>query len=244
MRRMRNIRALLSFGALAVGLGVALPADAHFVLVAPDNWMSQDSLGLPEKAPPCGDEGGGTATNLVTAYRQGDSVTVTIDEKVFHPGHYRIALAVGDRSTLPPEPVVTPDSTSDCGSVPVQDPPVFPVLADNVFPHTTAFSAPMTTTIKLPDNVTCTKCTLQVIEFMSDHALNVPGGCFYHHCADISISPAADAGSSMTTDAGLDAGAPTTPKKSGCSLGDGAPVSTAVVLACLALFVLARRRSA
>ena len=27
-----------------------------------------------------------------------------------------------------------------------------------------------------------------LIEFMSDHPLNNPGGCFYHHCADISIS--------------------------------------------------------
>jgi MYXO-CTERM domain-containing protein len=30
---------------------------------------------------------------------------------------------------------------------------------------------------------------LQVAQFMSDHALNNPGGCFYHHCATISILP-------------------------------------------------------
>ena len=67
---------------------------------------------------------------------------------------------------------------------------MFPVLADGVFVHTTAFSAPQTTTVTLPTTLTCTKCTLQVIEFMSDHPLNVPGGCFYHHCADISIGVA------------------------------------------------------
>ncbi len=33
----------------AVGVFGAARAHAHFVLVAPDSWMSQDALGLPEK---------------------------------------------------------------------------------------------------------------------------------------------------------------------------------------------------
>jgi MYXO-CTERM domain-containing protein len=65
---------------------------------------------------------------------------------------------------------------------------VYPVLADNVFEHTSPFTAPQSVQIKLPEGVTCTHCVLQVIEFMADHGLNNPGGCFYHHCADISIS--------------------------------------------------------
>src|SRR5579863_4459105 len=137
--------------ALAVLLFVlaAAPARAHFALEAPACWMSQDNSGLPEKLGPCGDEGGGTATGIVTAFQTGQTITVTINEIIFHPGHYRIALAVDDRSQLPAEPTVTAADTP-CGSVPIQNPPVFPVLADGVFVHTQPFSSPQTIQIKLP----------------------------------------------------------------------------------------------
>jgi MYXO-CTERM domain-containing protein len=176
-------------GGVLVAVGILVlapsPANAHFILMEPASWMTQDSLGFPEKLGPCGDEEGGTPTGIVTAYHPGDTVTFTVSEVVFHPGHYRIALAT-DPSMLPPEPTVTADSTP-CGSVPVESPAVYPVLADGVFTHTAAFTAPQTVQVRLPTDVTCTNCTLQVIEFMSDHGLNVPGGCFYHHCANISI---------------------------------------------------------
>src|SRR5262249_52926683 len=106
-----------------------------------------------------------------------------IDEVVMHPGHYRVALAVNDRSELPPEPVVTPTAGDPCASVAIENPPIFPVLADNVLSHTQAFGAPKTFAVTLPANITCSKCTLQVLEFMSSHG----APCFYHHCADISI---------------------------------------------------------
>ena len=156
---------------------------AHFVLVTPDSWMSQDSLGLPEKVGPCGDEGGGTATGKVTAFHPGQTISVTINEVITHPGHYRVALAVNNRSELPAEPMVTPTASDPCASAAIQDPPPFPILADNVLPHTQAFPGPQTFAVTLPTNITCTKCTLQVLEFMSSHG----APCFYHHCADISI---------------------------------------------------------
>ena len=160
-------------------------AHAHFILIAPDSWMSQDSFGLPEKLGPCGDEGGGTPTAAVTAFRSGQAISVTINEVIYHPGHYRVALAVSDRSELPPEPTVTPKAGDPCGSAAIQNPPTFPILADNVLPHTQPFAGPQTFTVTLPTDVTCTKCTLQVLEFMSSH----PAPCFYHHCADLSIQP-------------------------------------------------------
>ena len=163
-------------------------AHAHFILIAPDSWMSQDSFGLPEKLGPCGDEGGGTPTAAVTAFRSGQAISVTINEVIDHPGHYRVALAVNDRSELPPEPTVTPKAGDPCGSAAIQNPPTFPILADNVLPHTGPFPGPQTFTVTLPTDVTCTKCTLQVLEFMSSH----PAPCFYHHCADISIQPVGD----------------------------------------------------
>src|SRR5688572_29262357 len=100
-------------------------AQAHFVLEAPPNWTSQDAQGNPQKQPPCG---GGSETGVVTPFEPGATVTITIDETIFHPGHYRVALAVMDRSELPPAPEVTPGD-SPCGSAAIQDPPVFPVLA-------------------------------------------------------------------------------------------------------------------
>jgi hypothetical protein len=184
--------------------GVLIPrvADAHFVLQSPPAWMSQTSLGLPEKLGPCGDEYDGTdastPTGTVTTVQEGSKITVTINEVIFHPGHYRISLAQ-DRKDLPAEPVVTAGDTP-CGTAPIQSPPVFPVLADGVFVHTTAFTTPQSIEITLPAGVTCTKCTLQVIEFMSQHPLNVPGGCFYHHCADLAIQASGDSGGPPATD--------------------------------------------
>jgi len=69
--------------------------------------MSQDASGLPEKLAPCGDEGGGTPTGTITAFQAGQTITVTVHEVVYHPGHYRIALSQNSRSELPAEPAVT-----------------------------------------------------------------------------------------------------------------------------------------
>ena len=161
-------------------------ARAHFILQSPAAVSEQGPLGDPQKAPPCGDDGSAVATGMVTSYKAGDVVTITIDETIFHPGHYRIALAINYISELPDDPPVTPNNT-DCGTAPIQDPPVFPVLADGVFLHTEPFNGPQTIDVTLPADVSCDNCTLQVIQFMSNHGLNNPGGCYYHHCANIAV---------------------------------------------------------
>jgi hypothetical protein len=176
----RTIAAAALLGAVA---GAPSPARAHFLLVAPDSWMSQGPYGDPQKVGPCGEEGGGTATGKVTTFRPGQTIEVTVDEKIFHPGHYRVALAVEDRSELPAEPAVTAVGSDPCGSVEIQDPPIFPILADELLPHTEPFNGPQTFAVELPGDVTCTRCTLQIIEYMAHHGRP----CFYHHCADISI---------------------------------------------------------
>jgi MYXO-CTERM domain-containing protein len=222
---------------LAAGGG----AQAHFELQQPASWMSQDNFGAPEKLGPCGDEGGGTPTNMVTAFQTGQTINITINEIIYHPGHYRVALAVNDRSELPAEPPVTAASTP-CGSVPVMSPPVFPVLADGVLEHSQPFSAPQTIQVKLPDGVTCSKCTLQVIEFMSDHGLNNPGGCFYHHCADLSIQS-----STVTVDGGGDGGGVGGggAQSGGCGCSTvSAPPSIAMAAMCVLLALLLLRRRA
>ncbi len=192
-RTRRRVLARMLLIALAALLGPA-GAEAHFILLTPASWMSQDSSGLPEKLGPCGNEGGGTATGTVTAFHPGDTVSVTINEVIFHPGHYRVALAVNDRSELPPEPKVTPKNGDPCGSAAIENPVTLPILADNLLPHTTPFTTAQTFMVTLPTDVTCTKCTLQVLEFMSSH----PAPCFYHHCADISIQAEAVSTTSTT----------------------------------------------
>lgn len=175
-----GLAALLGLGAFAA----SVTSEAHFTLDAPAATLEQDSLGNPQKAPPCG--GDGTATGDVTVYQSGQNITITINETIYHPGHYRVALALNDLSELPAEPPVTAGTTA-CGSVPIMDPPVFPVLADGVLLHSSPFGGPQSFEVTLPDGVTCENCTLQIIEFMSEHGLNNPGGCFYHHCANITI---------------------------------------------------------
>lgn len=181
--------ALLTSLAIAL-LAPAPPARAHFVLKSPTAWATQNALGDPQKSAPCGQADPGapaTATGVVTAFRPGETLTVVIDETVFHPGHYRVLLAT-NRSELPADPQVTAGDTP-CGSTVVDATPSYPLLVDGALKHTAPFSGPQSIAVTLPRDVTCQNCTLQVVEFMSDHGLNNPGGCFYHHCADISILP-------------------------------------------------------
>lgn len=178
-------------------------AHAHFVLVGPASWANQDALGSPQKSAPCGQADPGapaTPTGMITTYQSGDTLSVTIKETVFHPGHYRLAIAK-DQGSLPADPKVTAGATP-CGSAEIVASPTLPLLADGELVHTKAFTGNQTMQVKLPPGYTCVNCTLQVIEFMSNHGLNVPGGCFYHHCANVSIV-APDGGAS-----GTDASAP------------------------------------
>jgi hypothetical protein len=218
----------------------AAAADAHFVLKAPANWAMQDSLGGPQKMGPCGNEAPQTPTNTVTPYQPGQQVTIQLDETIFHPGHYRVALAA-TQGQLPPEPVVTPTAQDPCASAAVQDNPTLPILADNLLVHTAPFSGTQSFTVTLPTNPPCSDCVLQVLEFMSSHG----APCFYHHCANITIggAPGDDAGSS---DAGTSSPGATPPSDGGCSCsvpGRNAGRSAAARLAILfALAVAVRRR--
>ena len=178
----------------AVGVLAPVPAHAHFILDAPTNWMSQvPNDGSPQKLGPCGDEGGGTPTGVVTNVTPQPngtySVTIMWHDTVPHPGHYRIALAINSRSELPQEPMVTPSATDQCANAVIVNPPyTLPILADNINPHTsTAVQGAQMLTVTIPANVSCTHCTLQVLEFMSLHA----APCFYHHCADLSLGSVA-----------------------------------------------------
>lgn len=178
--------------ALAVPL-LALPAtaQAHFTLLAPPPASNSTNGGKGD--PPCGPTD--MPSNVVTPVMGGSKLTLSVSETVFHPGFYRIALSIKSRSELPIDNVVkdangmvlSPAGPGTSASAEYETNPVFPVLADNLWPHTTAVKM-FTAEVTLP-NVNCDKCTLQVIEFMAQHGSNGPkAGYFYHHCADLKIT--------------------------------------------------------
>jgi hypothetical protein len=182
------------FGAAAALLLAPAAAFAHFQLLAPASALVENQLGDPQKMAPCGGVTGnpGMPTNAVTTVRGGDTLHVKVAETVFHPGHYRIALAVKDRKELPADPKPT-TKTADNGmvmSVSAEISPVKPpILAENLFPHTDRQQTPIPweTDVKLP-NINCDQCTLQVIQFMEAHPLNKDGDFSYHHCATLKIT--------------------------------------------------------
>ena len=175
-------------------LAIAGPASAHFILMAPDAWVEVNVLGDPQKAAPCGtsDITKGTPTGKITEMRGGDPLHIKIKETIYHPGYYRVALSVLDRSELPADPVAT-TRESPRGPISVSakiDPaPKAPVLADGLFEHRVR-PQPGTfweTEVKLP-NINCDKCTVQILQFMEEHGLNKEGEFSYHHCADLKIT--------------------------------------------------------
>src|SRR5687768_4053621 len=141
--------------AVAAGAAVILTpavARAHFVLEAPPSWAVQDRQGQPQKTAPCGQADPQTAavpTGVVTPFHAGQTITVTINETTYHPGHYRVALSATGQGGLPADPTPTPPGT--CESLAIQDPAVFPVLADGVLQHADSLDGPQSFQVTLPD---------------------------------------------------------------------------------------------
>jgi hypothetical protein len=166
---------------------------AHFRLLEPASWLVEsEDLGDPQVYPPCG----GTATDpgkptgAITKIQGGDKLHIRIRETAFHPGFYRVALAVNSRNELPPDPEATsevgPDGRQRSISGAIHYPPSPPVLVDGLFMHVAPFDKEQEADVEIP-NINCAKCTLQVIEFMAAHSRYPVGDFSYHHCADLQI---------------------------------------------------------
>ena len=181
---------------IAVVLGlvlIPLAAQAHFRLLAPASWIEENNLGDPQKAAPCGGTNAdyGKPTYAVTDVKGGSLLHVKVQETVYHPGHYRIALAVNSPTELPVDPKA--ETMTDANgkvmsvSAPVMSPVAPPVLADGLFVHTAKVTDPFETDVAIP-NINCKSCTLQVLQFMEQHGVNNPGQYSYHHCAVLHIT--------------------------------------------------------
>jgi MYXO-CTERM domain-containing protein len=227
---MKRRRGAIILGLVFGGVGASFSgaAQAHFYLHAPAAMTEQNSLGDPQKAPPCGDPGNATQTGIVTTFQAGETITIEIDETIYHPGHYRVALSVNGPNDLPDAPPVTPMGGDQCASTIIQDPPVFPVLADGELLHDSPFDGPRSFEVTLPDDIECDNCTLQVIEYMSSHG----GPCFYYHCATIAIeadpNPSSDGTESSTSDGDPSTGdGDGSDTSGGMSAGDAASATNA-----------------
>ncbi len=189
---------------ILAGLGIALlmpvSSQAHFELLEPSASLAQDRLGDPQKLAPCGGTSANpsTPTGSVSQLRGGDMLHVKLRETIFHPGHYRIALA-RSQADLPPDPEVTTRDTPKgpwSVSAKITDAKA-PILADGLFAHTQKVSPDsfFETDVRVP-NIDCDGCVLQVVQFMAEHGHNKDGDYSYHHCAvvNITVNPALDKG--------------------------------------------------
>jgi len=192
-----------AFAATLVTLLAAPSARAHFKLEEPADRLQTDDNGDPlgaggtQKVNPCGD---GTPSGLITQVTSGSVLHIKVIETVPHGGHYRVAIVpkLDPVNADMPEPDVTLDGAGQCASATIESPVSAPVIADGLFPHTqaTAVSGQIwETDVQLPSIVG--DATLQVLEFMTPHAPE----CFYHHCAELRMLAAPEAGAP-------DAGAP------------------------------------
>lgn len=178
---------------LAVAGALAAPVvNAHFKLVEPASWLEQDERGDPQKLAPCGGTlaNPGTATTAVTAVQGGQKLKIVVDETIYHPGHYRIALA-RKRNSLPNDPMVTMKETDRglrSASAVIETHVQPPILVDGLWPHSEKFeNSILETEITIP-NINCVGCTLQVIQVMLEHPGVREGGFSYHHCAVLDIT--------------------------------------------------------
>lgn len=173
--------------------------NAHFLLIQPAPMILQNKLGDPQKMAPCGGASAnaatgtpanpGTPTGAVTELKGGAPFHILIQETVYHPGHYRVALA-RTQAQLPADPVAVTrmgDRGEQSVSAPIQEPAVAPILVDGLFVHTEKPTGLWEADIPIP-NITCRACLLQVVEFMAEHGRNRDGDFSYHHCAAVNIT--------------------------------------------------------
>lgn len=178
----------------AAGLAIAT-AHAHFKLLEPASWIEEDDRGDPQKIAPCGGTiaDGGARTGAVTEVRGGDMLRIIVDETIYHPGHFRVALA-RRINWLPPSPAAEMKDTERgprSASFPIVRDAQPPVLIDGLWENYERRSGILETAIRVP-NIDCERCFLQIVQFMVEHPGVAEGGFTYHHCAILNVTANGD----------------------------------------------------
>jgi hypothetical protein len=185
------VKVIFAGTVLAVLFVIAAPLHAHFKLLEPASWLVEDDRGDPQKLGPCGGTfaDAGTPSGLVTEVVGGSMLKIAVAETIYHPGHYRIALA-RSRDALPADPEVTMKETERgprSESAVIETDPEPPVIVDGLWPHSERDDYTWETELEIP-NLDCEDCVLQIIQFMAEHPGVREGGFSYHHCADLDIT--------------------------------------------------------
>lgn len=164
---------LATWALCAVPALVTQHAAAHIRMdqpVARNVWAAgpfQD----PIKQGPCGSGANDPRTTdpeKINTFAPGETITVSWNETIDHPGFYRISIDMDGQDDF-----VTPTSAAD-----IQDPPVLPILMDGIPDEA---SGTYSVEVTLP-NETCDNCTLQLIQFMDEDEAES-----YFVCADLVI---------------------------------------------------------
>ena len=95
------------FVLLVFGLTIAAQTlSAHFKLLEPSSWLIEDDRGDPQKAGPCGGSNTdwGKPSYIISKAIGGQKLHIKVQETIYHPGHYRVALAVNSPTELPRDP--------------------------------------------------------------------------------------------------------------------------------------------
>jgi len=217
-------------------------AAAHIHLTNP---LSRTDLGTgDQKDQHCGVIGYTRDPARVTTYKPGQTITVTWQETIQHPGWFRISFQPnGDVFRIPPpDPAVTNNYPSE-NLTGMLDPggSGSTIMVDRIADGTLQMD------ITFP-NIECDNCTLQFIQVMTDKPLYTADAAsddIYFNCADITLTAnAPDAGTSGSPDAGdmgsnNNNGGPTL--SGGCSAGGGTG-GLPVALALFGFVGLRRRR--
>ncbi len=174
---MKSIRGIL---AVLTVVAFAPDANAHIALMSPKPRTSELKEG------PCGVAGDKRGTT-VTTFKPGETISVQWKETVSHTGHFRISFDEDGQDGF-----VDPKSFTDLKTAPT-------VLVDDI--KDKSGTQIYTQEVTLPD-VECDRCTLQVIQVMTDKPPYGDGDDIYYQCADITLSKGAvaedDAGSTAT----------------------------------------------
>lgn len=208
---------------VAPALIVAAPAvaSAHIQLTYP----------LPRtaelKEPNCG-LSGSTRSQNPTVLEPGATITVTWNETIGHPGHYRISFdRDGEDFTIP----LSFEDTTQTENV----------LVDSIADQTGTGS--YSQEITLP-NEECENCTLQLIQMMTDKPPYGDGNDIYFSCADLTLRVGGDPDPDpVGPDGGAGDDDPDSPSSAvgGCSTSGGAaPGAMMLVLGAL---ILRRKRA-
>lgn len=227
----------LAAAVLSFGSGIA---SAHIHLTAP--LSRTDAPTGDQKEQHCGVANQVRIPGRVSTFAPGATITVTWDETINHPGHYRIAFQpTGDVFGIPLAGAGAPSNFPDVDKTGTIDEAGAMILADMIPDGT------LTTSITLP-NMECDNCTLQFIQVMTDkppYETDLASDDIYFNCADLTLSnaapPQADGPGTPGADAGVDPGDPKGDLSGGgCNTGGTSGGSLALALGLLA--VLRRRR--